>query len=113
MVLSNIPAFYRGTSPNKFFDYLACGLPIINNYPGWLAGIIKKYNCGIVVKPENPIEFANALIKLSEDELLVRELGENSYKISKEKFSKKDSIKKFQKYVLNKYANFLRKKDLV
>ena len=40
MVLSNIPAFYRGTSPNKFFDYLACGLPIINNYPGWLAGII-------------------------------------------------------------------------
>ncbi|MEY3392638.1 MAG: hypothetical protein RLZZ322_1487, partial [Verrucomicrobiota bacterium] len=25
MVLKNIPAFYRGTSPNKFFDYIAAG----------------------------------------------------------------------------------------
>ncbi|MBN1990364.1 MAG: hypothetical protein JW783_13260 [Bacteroidales bacterium] len=28
MVLNNIPAFYYATSPNKFFDYLASGLPI-------------------------------------------------------------------------------------
>jgi len=35
MVLANVPAFYYGTSPNKFFDYLAAGLPVVNNYPGW------------------------------------------------------------------------------
>ena len=33
MILKNVPEFYNGTSPNKFFDYLACGIPVINNYP--------------------------------------------------------------------------------
>lgn len=36
MILDNIPAFHYGTSPNKFFDYIASGLPVVNNYPGWL-----------------------------------------------------------------------------
>lgn len=37
-ILANVPAFYYGTSPNKFFDYIAAGLPVLNNYPGWLSG---------------------------------------------------------------------------
>ena len=49
MVLEDIPAFYRGTSPNKFFDYLACGLPVVNNYPGWLADLIRDHQLGIAV----------------------------------------------------------------
>ena len=39
--LANVPAFYFGTSPNKFFDYISAGLPVLNNYPGWLAGMIE------------------------------------------------------------------------
>ena len=35
-ILANVPAFYYGTSPNKFFDYIAAGLPVLNNYPGRL-----------------------------------------------------------------------------
>jgi hypothetical protein len=41
-ILNNIPEFYYGTSPNKFFDYLASGLPVLNNYPGWIADLIKN-----------------------------------------------------------------------
>lgn len=33
MTLQNVPAFYRGTSPNKFFDFIAAGKPVLNNYP--------------------------------------------------------------------------------
>ena len=106
MVLSNIPEFYNGTSPNKFFDYLACGLPIINNYPGWLAELIKENNCGLVVNPEDPVAFADALIKLSKDSLLTSRMGENSYKISKEKFSRKLLILKFEQFIEKKYFNF-------
>ena len=44
MVLANVPAFYYGTSPNKFFDYISSGLAVLNNYPGWLADVIEENN---------------------------------------------------------------------
>ena len=47
MILDNIPAFYESTSPNKFFDYLASGLPVLNNYPGWIASIIERAEMGL------------------------------------------------------------------
>ena len=61
MVLKDIPAFYRGTSPNKFFDYLSCGLPVVSNYPGWLAELIREHQLGIVVH-RDPDALAEALI---------------------------------------------------
>jgi glycosyltransferase involved in cell wall biosynthesis len=67
MLLADIPAFYYGTSPNKFFDYISSGLPVLNNYPGWLAEMIKDNNLGIVTSPGDAREFANALVKLSGD----------------------------------------------
>ncbi len=63
MILANIPAFYFGTSPNKFFDYIAAGLPVLNNYPGWLAEMIKENDLGYTVPPDDPILFADALVK--------------------------------------------------
>ncbi len=45
MILANVPAFYFGTSPNKFFDYISAGLPVVTNYPGWLAGMINDRDC--------------------------------------------------------------------
>ena len=65
MVLRDVPAFYRGTSPNKFFDYIAAGIPVVNNYPGWLAGLITEHRCGIVVPPGNVAAFADALQRLA------------------------------------------------
>jgi glycosyltransferase involved in cell wall biosynthesis len=67
MVLRDIPAFYRGTSPNKFFDYIAAGIPVVNNYPGWLAGLITEHRCGIVVPPGNAAAFADALQSFAAD----------------------------------------------
>lgn len=64
-ILANIPAFYYGTSPNKFFDYLSAGLPVITNYPGWVADMLKENQCGIAVPPEQPQAFANALVELA------------------------------------------------
>jgi len=87
MVLKNIPEFYEGTSPNKFFDYIASGLPIINNYPGWISRLIKKYNIGIAVNPEDYIEFANALITLADDREDLHIKGINARKLAIDKFS--------------------------
>ena len=75
MILANVPAFYYGTSPNKFFDYIAAGLPVLNNYPGWLANIIAENKCGVVVPPENPEAFADVLEYLADNRDEAAEMG--------------------------------------
>jgi lipopolysaccharide/colanic/teichoic acid biosynthesis glycosyltransferase len=74
-ILANVPAFYYGTSPNKFFDYIAAGLPVLNNYPGWLAGMIEEHRCGFAVPPDNPNAFADALEKAADDREALKEMG--------------------------------------
>jgi glycosyltransferase involved in cell wall biosynthesis len=87
-VLRNVPAFYFGTSPNKFFDYISAGLPVLNNYPGWLAVLIADYDCGFAVPPDNPRAFADALIEASEDRDALRRQGENARALAESKFSR-------------------------
>lgn len=87
-ILANIPAFYNGTSPNKFFDYLAVGLPVLNNYPGWLAELITQEDCGFVVPPENPQAFADALEQAANDRAALKEMGTRAYELAKCEFDR-------------------------
>jgi glycosyltransferase involved in cell wall biosynthesis len=88
MILDNVPAFYYGTSPNKFFDYIASGLAVINNYPGWLADIIKNNNCGIAVPPGDAPAFADALEYMSDNRDKLNEMGTNTRKLAESSFDR-------------------------
>lgn len=88
MLLANVPAFYYGTSPNKFFDYIASGLPVLVNYPGWLSKLIKKYNIGISISPDEPVTFADALQYMASlNKPVLAKMSEASVKLS-ESFSR-------------------------
>jgi glycosyltransferase involved in cell wall biosynthesis len=88
MILANVPAFYYGTSPNKFFDYIALGLPVINNYPGWLAEMIGSEKLGVVVPPDKPNKLAEALICLADNPSSRKEMGLRARKYAKAKFDR-------------------------
>jgi len=88
MILANVPAFYYGTSPNKFFDYIASGLPVFNNYPGWLAGMITENRCGIAVPPENPAAFADALEHMADNRDEAAEMGMNARMLAERDFDR-------------------------
>ncbi len=88
MILANIPAFYYGTSPNKFFDYLSIGLPVLNNYPGWLAGMIKEYECGYAVEPENAEQFADALEDAADHRQKLQSMGVRAKALGKKEFGR-------------------------
>lgn len=87
-ILANVPAFYYGTSPNKFFDYIAAGLPVLNNYPGWLAEMIKQHNCGYSIKPDDPKAFADALIDASNNRSALKEMGYRGRQLAEKEFSR-------------------------
>jgi glycosyltransferase involved in cell wall biosynthesis len=88
MILANIPAFYYGTSPNKFFDYISIGMPVLNNYPGWLAEMISENKCGLVVEPDDSIKFADALIFLYRNKNQISQMGANGRALAEREFNR-------------------------
>lgn len=88
MVLKNIPAFYFGTSPNKFFDYLVAELPVFNNYPGWLKNLIEEHSCGVCVPPDDPQAFAKALLEIEGDRARLNNMRRNALLLAKTMFDR-------------------------
>lgn len=98
-ILANVPAFYYGTSPNKFFDYISAGLPVLNNYPGWLAELITNEQCGFAVPPENPKAFADALEQAADQREQLNQMGKNGQQVAKEQFNRSILSQKFSDWV--------------
>lgn len=56
----------EANSANKFYDYLAAGLPVVINYEGWQADFLHKHNCGKSSPQGDVEEFANNILELME-----------------------------------------------
>lgn len=97
-ILANVPAFYYGTSPNKFFDYLAAGLPVLTNYPGWVADLIEKHECGLIVPPEDAKIFADGLMRLKNDMKLSTK-SDNASSLAATQFSREKLSNQFTSFL--------------
>ncbi|NYF32419.1 glycosyltransferase family 4 protein [Sphingopyxis sp. JAI108] len=87
-ILANVPAFYYGTSPNKFFDYIAAGRPVLNNYPGWLADILVEEGCGFAVPPDDPAAFADALEQAADGRAALKAMGKRAAALAERRFDR-------------------------
>lgn len=73
-VLADVDLFRSAVSPNKIFDYMAAGTPILTNCPGVVGDLVTTAESGIVV-PAN--DLASGLKQLYESESKVlRRYGE-------------------------------------
>lgn len=61
MVLRDAPLFSFGVSPNKLFDYLAAGLPVICNVPGEVAQMLVKARAGVQTTDASGFALAHAV----------------------------------------------------
>lgn len=86
--LANVEAFYYGTSPNKFFDYIAAGRPVLTNYPGWLADMICEHACGFAVPPGDAGAFADALEYAADNRAALVGMSERSRALARARFSR-------------------------
>lgn len=94
-ILANVPAFYYGTSPNKFFDYLAAGRPVLNNYPGWLTDLIIHHQCGYVVPPDDPAAFAEALIHAADHRANLPAMGQRARELAQSDYHRDRLAERF------------------
>jgi glycosyltransferase involved in cell wall biosynthesis len=105
MVLAKVPAIYYGTSPNKFFDYLAAGLPVVNTYPGWLADLINQNGCGVAVAPNDPVAFAAALIALADSPERCQEMRVRARQLAEREFAREELAAEFVEFLTRTHAD--------
>ena len=92
----------ENNSANKFFDGLAAGKPIMINYKGWQADLLRKSGAGFIIPNNDPIK-ANIIINdVVNDKNRINKMALQSKQISK-KFSVDLNCKKFEKIIDNVY----------
>lgn len=65
MVLRDSPLFAFGVSPNKLFDYLGAGLPVICNVPGDVAHMVADARAGVQTTDSTAPALAAAVRELA------------------------------------------------
>jgi glycosyltransferase involved in cell wall biosynthesis len=66
---------YKTTYPNKVFDYMAAGLPVLCAIDGVIRDVVEKGQAGRFVEPGNPEALAEAILRLVADREGARQMG--------------------------------------
>jgi len=73
--------------PNKIFEYMSAGIPVIgSHFPLWKE-IIEHNNCGICVDPTNAKSIANAISLVLSDDKKAKQMGEKGRQMVLEKYN--------------------------
>jgi glycosyltransferase involved in cell wall biosynthesis len=76
-------------SPNKLFDSLAAGKPVLINVPGWLGETVEQNQCGRSLDPHRPEALADAMQELADQPQLVRQMGQNARALAEQQFDRR------------------------
>ncbi len=83
--------------PNKLFEYMCAGIPVVaSNFPLWKK-IIERNKCGICVNPLEPREIAKAIEYLMEHSDEAQKMGANGKEAILQKYNWENESKKLLK----------------
>jgi glycosyltransferase involved in cell wall biosynthesis len=75
-------------SPNKFFDSLAAGKPVVVNVDGWLRRLVEENDAGVHVPAGDPDALAESLVALSAQPERLSAMGENARRLAVKEFAR-------------------------
>lgn len=96
---------YRFSLPNKLFNYISAGIPVITGSLPEIGKVVGENNCGIIIPSITPEEISKAIIKLRDDRSLLNKLKQNSVYASESLNWENESkqVNDFYKQVLIKH----------
>lgn len=93
--------------PLSLLEAMACGKPVIATKVGGIPEIIAPQKTGLLVRPNDPVDLANAIIYLLNNEEEARRMGSEGAKIISEKFKTEmvvDELERIYKEVISNYS---------
>ncbi|WP_242916770.1 glycosyltransferase family 4 protein [Pontibacter liquoris] len=76
------------SSPNKFFESLAAGVPVIQNTQGWMKDFLNEHNVGFTLNPNDPEELAKTLIWMKDNPDRIQHMGAKALDVATRFFDK-------------------------
>ncbi|WP_339901293.1 glycosyltransferase family 4 protein [uncultured Cyclobacterium sp.] len=89
----------ENSSPNKFFDALAMGLPVIVNFKGWIYDLIEKEKIGLLHPREDHELLIENIEHLQKNLDQYYQMSRNSRRIAETKFDKISAQKKLHAFL--------------
>lgn len=86
-ILKPIP-LYATVYPNKVFDYMAAGRPVILAIDGVIREVVEAAHGGVFVPPGDAAALAEALCKLADDSAGRHQMGQNARRYVEEQFER-------------------------
>lgn len=99
---------HSNAQPNKMFEYMAAGLPVIaSDFPLWRE-IIQEERCGLLVDPLDPAAIAEAMRWILANPVEAEAMGGRGRLAVEKKYNWEQESKK----LISLYENLLNKKNL-
>ena len=87
---------YKTTYPNKVFDYMAAGKPVILAIDGVIRQVVEAAKCGVFVKPGDASKLAAVIRELASDPARCKAMGASGSDYVRKHFERKDIAGNFQ-----------------
>ena len=89
---------YYYSTPNKIFEYIMAGIPVIvSDFPE-MRKIVSQFGVGLTVNPEDPRDIASKIKMLLEDEELYNRMARNARKAAREALNWEKEEKKLLEF---------------
>ncbi|AND42243.1 glycosyl transferase [Cytobacillus oceanisediminis 2691] len=87
LVLYHPAPNHNNAQPNKMFEYMSAGIPVIASHFDLWKEIVEGNDCGICADPLNPYEISNAINQITENRSEAERMGRNGRKAVEEKYN--------------------------
>jgi len=87
LTLRPIPVFDT-VSPNKLFDALAAGVPVVQTTQGWIKVMLEESDCGLTVSGDDPEGLVEAVLAIVRDPDRRAVMSANAQRVARERFDR-------------------------
>jgi glycosyltransferase involved in cell wall biosynthesis len=87
---------YQTTYPNKVFDYMAAGIPVILAIDGVIRQVVEAAGCGVFVQPGDPGALVAVIKELARNPERARRMGQAGCRYVRTNFNRQDTAIKFE-----------------
>jgi glycosyltransferase involved in cell wall biosynthesis len=91
---------YKTTYPNKVFDYMAAGRPVLLAIDGVIRKVVEDGQAGIVIPPGDPQAMATAILNASKTPGQSRQMGCNGRQYVQKYFNRNDTAVQLENLIL-------------